>query len=205
MSRKGYISDNLYDMRDRFKRNHAEHIVAVPAQSVPAEAPAEIVAAPASAVLPPEQPCERQQNVVSPRLPGLNDNREYGDHSRERRNLEGRLLRDLSFAEAESEKYSRKLEAAGAYRSVIAELLDELNTLDSSAKDAGSYAKELDILRIKYFHASGRFESENSMLTGKAESAGNNAPLKISQWPLALAIICSAVIVALTMLFIFGS
>ena len=196
MSRDRFISDNLYSMRDRFKQNHAEHV------SVPGfgddGSKEEIISMNSpekSAEIPHPSPVSSVPSSV-PRLPALAAADTDPENIRERRDLEGRLLRDLSFIETENELIRRKTDAINRFRNVAEELLNELN--------AGKLtSRQIDLLRIKYFQAYGSFEASVSN-SKNAEFQAPQTQKSQSNWPMVAAIIISAAMVSLTLLLLFG-
>ena len=209
MSRNGFISDNLYDMRDRFKRNHKEHLQSSAApdepsrpeeQEVPVSSPehAGIEAAHSA------PPVPKEQSNVS-HLPQLTTSRNDSDAAREARDLEGRLLRDRSFADADAEylqKYHASLED---FRSQVDSLLAELRSLSKEQSSSPDYARRVDALRLKYFHAYGKFDAMRTNRSSGSGVSGSNVNVTLpSQWGIVAGIVAAALIVSLTLIFIFG-
>ncbi|MBE6391355.1 MAG: hypothetical protein E7042_04025 [Lentisphaerae bacterium] len=186
MARDRFISDNLYNMRERFRRNHAEHLSEVPAENsveVADRSSSEPVApAPAPA-------------VPAPRLPSLNSSKN-GDN-REKRELEGCLLRDLSFIEAEKELISNRSCAMENFRKIAEELLDELNQENLTPR-------QTDLLRIKYFQAYGRFEAAVSRRGNAAQTTPVQNSASPASWPIIAAISGAAILISLTLFLLFG-
>lgn len=192
MSRDRFISDNLYSMRDRFKQNHAEH-GSVPGHSGD-ESKEEIISMNSPAI-PPENSSPAPASSA-PRLPALAAADTDPENIRERRDLEGRLLRDLSFIETENELIRRKTDAINRFRNVAEELLNELN--------AGKLtSRQIDLLRIRYFQSYGSFEASVSD-SKPAEFQTPQTQRSPSNWPMVAAIIISAAMVSLTLLLLFG-
>ena len=114
--------------------------------------------------------------------------------------LEGKILRDLSFIESETafiREHSMTLEK---FRNTIERLLDELTGQDRPDE------RKICQLRIEYFQACGRFESSmshngQSQNSKTIQSASSPAS---SQWALAAAIVTGALMVSFTMLWLFG-
>ena len=106
MSRDKFISDDLYNMRERFKRNYSERSpeTAPEKRDIPAaESESEAVKSFASrqevpSVADAETNTSNVQgkNHVS-RLPQIVAAGDNSDTAKERRELEGKILRDLSF------------------------------------------------------------------------------------------------------------
>lgn len=198
MSRDRFISDNLYSMRERFKQNHADRL---PVPSSPEETPETVT-------VQTDSPSPQTETVPAagtapataekPRhLPSLTADSGDRETNRERRELEGRLLRDLSFIDTESALARQRTEAMERFRKVAAELLEELNAPELSSR-------RIDMLRIKYFQAYGSFEAA---LSRRDHSQGEllQAPAAPrSNWPMVTAMIVSAAIVSLTLLLLFG-
>ena len=205
MSRDKFISDNLYNMRERFKRNQSMNLpgaVHQTAENVADESSsAEIksFSSPQNAEVQATQPTAPAP-ASTPRLPQISTAKDNSDAAREQRDLEGRLLRDLSFIEAEEEDCRRYTADMAKFRAVIERQLNELashNPADMS---------KINRLRIEYFQSRGRFDSVASRKSG----LGNYSPMPASSapaasiWPLAVAILAGTLTLSLTMLWLFG-
>ena len=186
MARDRFISDNLYNMRERFKRNHAEHLT-----ETPAENNEKIVDRSTSGPV----AIESSPTVSAPRLPSLHSSKD-GDN-RDRRELEGRLLRDLSFIDAEKEQISYQSAALESFRKIAEELLDELNQDNLTPR-------QTDLLRIKYFQAYGRFESAVSKRGNAAQATPVQSSAMPSSWSIIAAISGAAILISLTLCLLFG-
>ena len=202
MSRNGFISDNLYDMRDRLKRNHEERQqpnVIPDTQELPQNTGS---AAPQSRQS--DTKVEEERAPLSS-LPQLSSSRYNDDAAREARDLEGRLLRDRSFADADAGYLKSYQAALENFQSSTEELLSELRSLDKRSLSPAEYAKKVDHLRLKYFHAYGKFDAVRSHRNGGAAASGSDVRVTMpSQWYLVAGIIAASLIVSLTLVFIFG-
>lgn len=204
MSRDKFISDDLYNMRERFKRSQTANLpgsVQYPEQNPPEERSSEIKTF--SSISEPHSEPNQNAAPAAPRLPKLQNPAVAvsSEHSREQRDLEGRLLRDLSFIEAEEKFTGMYSENLTGFRLIIERQLDELSRADTLDE------RKLNQLRIEYFQASGRFEaaimrSRNINHAAASSPVSQTAPQ--SQWPLAAAIVIGALTVSLTMLWLFG-
>ena len=187
MSRDRFISDNLYSMRERFKRNHEENISAstIPEELMPAEKPA---------------PAPAQEPVTVSRISGISTTNANSETVRDIRELEGRLLRDLSFIDAENEIAQQRNKTLSNFRETALNILDKL-------KQEQLDTKEIDRLRSAYFQAYGRFEAMFELRKNqKSSSVELPCPPAAPQavWPVVVAILLSGGLVALTLLLLFG-
>ena len=205
MSRDKFISDNLYNMRERFKRNHSEHLPDAGNESAAPQSnseDAENIRSFSSRNELSETTAAKAQtpNTHVPRLPQISPSGASSETARERRDLEGRLLRDLNFVESEEDFIRQHSQNMSKFKSVIERLLTELNDKDQLD------ARKLNQLRIEYFQAYGKFDSSlahNSLnkVSGTMHTAQNQPA---SPWPLAAAIISGALIISLAMFWMFG-
>ena len=187
MSRDRFISDNLYSMRERFKRNHEENISAsaIPEELMPAEKPA---------------PVPAQEPVTVSRISGISTTNANSETVRDIRELEGRLLWDLSFIDAENEIAQQRNKTLSNFRETALNILDKL-------KQEQLDTKEIDRLRSTYFQAYGRFEAMFELRKNqKSSSVELPCPPAAPQavWPVVVAILLSGGLVALTLLLLFG-
>lgn len=218
MSRNGFISDDLYNMRERFKRNAERQSPGVTIQPSAPEVTPDVTQEAASSAAAPVQtisltpPSPGPENSAAEtaascgklRLPGLSVNSADSETNRERRDLEGRLLRDLSFMEVEKENLLRELRAIEQFNQTVTGQLEELKNIDNANITPAEYAKSIDRMRILYFQSFGRFDARNSR-RNDAPASGSGSELRFpSPWPLAAGIISAAVIVSLTLIFLFG-
>lgn len=192
MSRDRFISDNLYSMRERFKRNHEEtNSGSVLPENTPYS----------SEIKPVVQ--EEQAPRTSPvqtRLSAISSDSSANEKKRDIRELEGRLMRDLSFLEAENESLRQRNKILEDFHGTATEVLKKLHEEELSSG-------QLDQLRNRYFQAYGRFESTFELRNAKSTTDMVNfaAPAAIpSSWPIVAAILISGGFVALTLLFLFG-
>ena len=187
MSRDRFISDNLYNMRERFKRNHEENVSvsAVPEELISADKPA---------------PAPMQEPVTVNRISGISTGNLNSEIVRDIRELEGRLLRDLSFIDAENEIAQQRNKALSNFRETALNVLDKL-------KQEKLDTKEIDRLRSSYFQAYGRFEAMFELRKSQ-KSSGVELPCPPAApqatWPMVVAILLSGGLVALTLLLLFG-
>ena len=212
MSRDKFISDNLYNMRERFKQNQSANLSGAVQKSydvqIEESASAEIKSfgSPQNADITDNAAAEKivpaVQNapVSTPRLPQISGVRDNSDAAKEQRDLEGRLLRDLSFIEAETEFCRQYSSDMAKFRAVIERQLNEL-----SAQNPADMQK-LNCLRIEYFQSRGRFDSVMSRKNGTGNSlqTQNPAAPATTCWPLAVAILLGTLMVSLTMICLFG-
>lgn len=210
MARDKFISDDLYSMRERFKRNHSEHLTEPAhdrADTVSAENAPDTVKSFSSqqnttptAVMPELPAADSIRKASVPRLPQIVASGDNSDSSRERRELEGKMLRDLSFVESEEEFIREHAETLAKFRATIERLLNGLTNEEQPD------VKKINQLRIEYFQACGRFESSlahnsSSQNSGTSPAVPTSA---VSSWPLAAAIISGAVLMTLTLIWLFG-
>ncbi len=187
MAKNDFISDNLVHMRDRLKENAAKGGSSAP---VPASGE-ELETAPKLA--------ER----VTMRDPGVC---RVDDPVRRKRELTEKLERDRATAAAAIEVESTKLEELRRFEQTLAELERDCGRL--GPVDTPEGARELEKLCFAHYRAAGRASvflharggAPGSMHT--AEPGGMRRHCRESL-PLALALIVSALIVALTLIFLF--
>ena len=208
MSRDKFISDDLYNMRERFKRNHSErspetapdrkNIPAAENDSEPVKSFASRQESPSAADAAADANVPEKTHIS--RLPQIVTAGDNSDTARERRELEGKMLRDLSFIESETTFIREHTMTLEKFRTTIERLLDELSNRERLDE------RKISQLRSEYFQACGRFESsinhnghrQNSNTASTVQTPAAN------QWALATAIIISALIVSFTMLWLFG-
>lgn len=169
MPRKDFISDSLINMSDRFKRHYDEFHNRQDAGT------AEKMESETYAVS--ENTPDRPRLNERVELPVLKSTFDYTEIERERRDLEGRLLRDLAFVEAEQEMISRRQNAAAEFYAVLQRELENLRVLDKNAPQLseGECRRRTDALRAAYFKAAGRFSAIISARSGGAEIVSANA------------------------------
>ncbi len=185
MARRDYISDNLVDIRDRLKQYAKPTETTTDPQLDPA--PSASAPAPVQAAIRP--PAVRSE-----------------EFERGRRDLQGRIARDLAAVSAE-------LELLGARSRELEKFLDVLNHVSGEFQllsSAPDQSKALERLRIEYFQASGRaaaFGLHSGTVAGKA---GEGAPVEknfgrlfLEALPTGLFLLAGAVILALVLVFIF--
>ena len=209
MSRNGFISDNLYDMRDRFKRNHEERLQSpAPSEESSPREEQEVLTlskeTPGSVAKTSVAEVAKEHSGVSS-LPQLSSSRSNSDAAREARDLEGRLLRDRSFAEADAEYLQKYRASLEDFRSQVDSLLTELRALGKEHANSADYARRVDALRLKYFHAYGKFDAMRTNRSSSAGSSGSDVNVTLpSQWGIVAGIVAASLIVSLTLIFIFG-
>ena len=188
MPRSDYISDNLVNIRDRLKQNYAKAAEAAP------EPPEAAAGTPAPAPL----------SARTPALPRSGRNEEL---ERARRDLEGRLLRDIAATGAE-------LELERARRQELEKFLAVLNRSHTEFRQLGDssdpeFARKLERLRGEYFQAAGRISAfELRRNPGGGIGPADADPkrfgrLMFEALPLMIALLAGALIVAAALLIIF--
>ena len=218
MSRDKFISDDLYSMRERFKRNQSVHLSGNPSDpqenmqagkevselktfaSQTAPSPA-VPPNPASTSGIPEEQTPRSASTAAPRLPRMTQSGNSSELDKEQRDLEGRLLRDLSFIEAEEKFIKMHAGKLAEFKAVVERQLDEFSASDKLD------TRKFNQLRIEYFHAYGRFKAALSHWNSSGSSHPVSPSTSIgsaSDWKLAIAVFAGALTVSLTMLWLFG-
>ena len=203
MSRDKFISDNLYNMRERFKRNQSMNLPGA-VQQTAENAAEESSSAEIKSFSSPQntevQTTQAPAPASAPRLPQISTAKDNSDAAREQRDLEGRLLRDLSFIEAEEEDCRRYTADLAKFRAVIERQLNEL-----ASRNPADMSK-INRLRIEYFQSRGRFDSVFYRKIGHNNSlqTQNTVAPATSSWQLAAAILIGTLTVSLTMLWLFG-
>lgn len=190
MAKKDFISDNLVHMRELLKKNAEQAGASAPSPGQDAE--------PAKAPAP----------KLSGRIAGSRDAGagKADDSVRRKREFAGKLERDRAAAAAAIEVAAGKLEELRRFEHTLEELDREFRQLGSADTPEG--ARELEKLSFAHYRASGR---ASVFLNGRsAGSSSHSRPEEgrgYGNWrqvfPLALALIVSALIVALTMIFLF--
>ena len=204
MPRKDFINDSLINMSDRFKRHYDEfHNRQVSAAAENSDVETDAVSEKTA-----EYP-RLNERVEMPVVKGAFDHTEI---ERERRDLEGRLLRDIAFVKAEQEMILHRKDAADEFYSVLQRELENLRGLENTpALSEGECRRRTDALRAAYFKAYGKFSavvSAGSQAAGgvsvnpAASGENNNGSRK---WVAAIVsgMIISALIIAVTLIFIF--
>ena len=95
------------------------------------------------------------------------------------------------------------------FHHAMEKILAELRDLNPSALSNDEYARRIDALRMEYFRRYGKFESlcagsRNAAAPVGGSDCGNSTQRYPSQWGIISGIIAAALIVSLTLLFIFG-
>lgn len=183
MPKNDFISDNLVNMRERLRQNTA----AISAASAKEGEPVTAIAA------------ETGTAPLSGRIIPRSD-----DQERIRRDLEGRILRDLAAARAELERLDLRREELRRFEQ---ELAAEWERFSQLSPDGAGYAKQLDHLRLEYFRRAGAVAT---LLSGTAPSraAEDAEPVTFQRrtaetLPLILAILAAALIVAFSTILTF--
>ncbi len=177
--RKDYISDNLVDIRDRFKQNYA----AVTAAKSVGEA-GNSPSIPAAAAEP-----------VHPMIHAESVSREDSTAERQRRELRLKVCRDLAAAAAE-------LELLELRRSELRRFHTELKSIESEISN-GSCGVDIETLRRRYSEAIGR----GSVFVGNERRSGGAGEISGSRWldalPLISGMFLASVLIVLALIFIF--
>lgn len=201
MARRDYISDNLVDIRDRL-RQYAKPIETTaddpqldlpPRSAVPAPHPAPVtpVSAPA-APLP-----------SAGRAPAAARNDEF---ERSRRDLQGRIGRDLAEVSAELELLGERQRELEKFLVVLNRAAEQLAHLPAAPEQG----KALEHLRIEYFQASGRAAAFGLRPGSVPPGTGGREPVEksfgrlfLEALPIGFFLLAGAVILALALVFIF--
>ena len=183
MSKKDYISDNLVDIRVRFKQNYAAVAAARNAEES-AAAPTQTAAAPIAAASP--------APAAVPEIAAAD-----GDPAgRARRELAIRLARDLAATAAELEKIEIR-------RTELRRWHEELKALESELPRAAS-AGAVETLRYRAVQAAGR---GGVFMGSESAPGGAGSGEARSRWldalPFVFGMVLAAALVALTLVFIF--
>ncbi len=189
MPRNDFISDNLVNMRERFRQNAAAGNST--ASSTGPDAPQPENTAP---VLPAPPAAPTSGNT------GRDDERE-----RVRRDLEGRILRDLAAARAELARLAGRREELSRFEQELAREWEEFRRLTPGSAE---YAGQLDRLRIEYFRQTGGVSALLVPAMPAAGAAADSAPSTFRRraaetLPLTLAILFAALIVAAAIILTF--
>jgi len=198
MSRKAYISDHLIDMRDRLQRNYEKvhHNSEAKKDEIPDDSVKNNDVATAA---------EKKENDISDAqkryMPSIRrSNSVERKNDRERRELEGRVIHDLTKSECELELLQNELDEVRKYNSLLKKIHSELMTIAESTETV-----DLTPLQSEYFAASGRRNAFMRHQTASAppvpeyQKSGNGG-----QWLIAGAIILSGAIVSMVLLGIFS-
>ena len=187
MAKNDFISDNLVHMRDRLKENAAKA-----GGSAPVPAPGE-------------------EPEAAPKLSGRTVMRDPGpvradDPARRKRELAEKLERDRAAAAAAIEVESGKLEELRRFEQTLAELERDCGRL--GPVDTPEGARELEKLCFSHYRAAGRASvflhtRGGAPVSPHAPEPGGMRRHCRESLPLAAALIASALIVALTLIFLF--
>ncbi len=192
MPRNDYISDNLVNMRDRLKQNYAN----------PADA------APSAGSL--STPTVPQTDPVATQASGSVARNGRGDDlERTRRDLEGRLQRDLAAVSTELQLEITRRQELEKFLAVLNRVSGEVDSLREETVRDAEYARRLERLRIEYFQAAGRVSAFERHAEGRAGMGREELPprtfgrLFFESLPLLIGMIVAALIVAAALLLSF--
>ncbi len=184
MDRKGYISDNLVNIRDRLKQQSA----ATPESAdvpTPGSTPNAAANAPASG-----RAAERRMAA--------------GDDAR--RDLACRVARDLSRFETEEKRCRERAEELAKLQSLFRTLQEKVDAVTPETHGA-LFAREMDLLRIEYFRLLGRCEkspgNNPAAGTGLEERRNLGREVRFACGVIAGAIVLGAAIVAAVVALVF--
>lgn len=194
MPRNDYISDKLVNISDRLKQNYA--------QSQPAAASPEPEETPA-AIVPPNSNRVPETPPVPAWTPSPSSGR-GSEFERFRRDLEGRLVRDIAAVEAELNEEIHRRQELERFRAALERIQNEYNSLGG---DGNEQQKTLDRLRIEYFAASGRASAFDRGLAatpgGFQEEPRPFRAAVAATWPVAAALLLGALVLSATLLVLF--
>lgn len=214
MARKEYISDHLVNMREHLKRNYEKFHQNAAAHSNddsdPESVPAENgVSWDDSAVG--QAAVENKTDEAKNAAPETPANLRYmpsirkgsGNDAavRERRELEGKVIRDLNLSETRIRLLEQKLAETKQFHQVLKNTHEELLKIAES-EDASA----LNMLQAKYHAASGRwqaFESPENLSAFSPRTIPSNGIGPREMWILAGAILGGCVILSLVLVGIF--
>jgi|GEM_PF-3287676 len=187
MAKNDFISDNLVHMRERLKENAAKAGSSAPVPASGAE---------------PEFAPKPLDRIVT-REPGPN---RMDDPVRRKRELMEKLERDRAAVAAAIEVESGKLEELRRFDHALEELERDFRQL--GPMDTPEGARELEKLSFAHYRAAGRAsvflnDRASSPFQPPAPAPGNLRKHCRESLPLAAALIVSALIVALTLIFLF--
>ncbi len=159
MSKKDYISDNLFTMRDRLRESTAAIREAAEQKKIPA------------------QPADEPQQTVSEQplpvqtCPESAQDRRMAEGMRAKQDLAGRLARDLAKTDSLIAIREQNLKELVRVRETLQTLEKNLNQV-TPAGSAGLFAAETDRLRLEYFRICGTLDTLSA--NAAASAAGNN-------------------------------
>jgi hypothetical protein len=186
MSRKVYISDNLVDMREHFKRNyekvHGENAAENDSPAFPDE----------------------EDKVVPPTetyLPSVKNKNADDSFSRDRRELEGMILHDLALADQKLKLLNEKISELETFRNILDDERDRLSKSVESADSAG-----IGMLRMEYFSAKGRWEAfdQQEYIPEKGSSYSPVSENRSSSLLAACAVLAGSIIISLVLIGLFS-
>lgn len=227
MGREEFLSSNLYGMRDRLRRNSARIQAEKEERDTEVEVSSSAPPAAASAAesLPPEPPPSQESAVMASApegtavttpaaasasaveveislLPTMNIPHEGSAAGRERRELEGNLLRDCAYADELLKRSRNELLATEEFRNALFRQLRELRDFDGQGRSLSEkdYSRQLARMRGEYFYASGKFEaagkrSEHAKAVNTPHFEAPPLPRRLVFW-LLLGLVCNGLIVA---------
>ncbi len=198
MAGKGFATDNLVTMRDKLKK-YQQPAEARPEPTEQEEAPAASPPPPAAA------PASVTTSQSLPTIPRASANRN-DETERTRRELEGRLHRDLNRLQCELETERIRLAEFERFQQTLATIHRELEAVIAAGPEDPLYAQKLDRLRLTYYQAAGRaraFESQAAPIHHADPHATHNRSMK-EALPVAIAILLGSAIVAGTLALLFA-
>lgn len=215
MARKEYISDHLVNMREHLKRNYEKfHQNAAAAHSgdvaekedAPVENP--VSWDDPSADAPPaekkiEEPVEKSSGTPANLryMPSIRKGSANDASVRARRELEGKVIRDLNMSETRIQLLEQKLAELEQFHQVLKSTHEELLKIAESDDTSA-----LNMLQAKYYAASGRwqaFESAENISSVSQESVSSSGIGTKDIWIIAGAILAGCVILSLVLVGIF--
>ena len=187
MAKNDFISDNLVHMRERLKENAAKAGNS----------------APVSASWEEPEAAPKLVDRVAVRDPGAG---RVDDPTRRKRELAEKLERDRAAVIAAIEVESGKLEELRRFDHALEELERDLRQLGQADTPEG--ARELEKLSFAHYRAAGRAsvflnDRASGPFASPAPEPGNLRKHCRESLPLAAALIASALLVALTLVFLF--
>ena len=208
MSREDFLSSNLYGMRDRLRRNSERIQTEKEGRKGEPEAAASspVTERETAPLPPPEKPVEKSSATPGEPeislLPVMNIPHEGSAVGKERRELEGNLLRDCAYADELLQNRRRELQAVEEFRNGLYRQLRALREFDGEGRRLSEkeYARHIVRMRGEYFYASGKFEA--AVKRSERPDAGNGPLPEVSPLPrrlifwLMLGLLCNGLIVA---------
>ena len=191
MSRKAFISDHLLNMREHLQKNYEKFHQNEAISSI------------GDANCQPQKtqliPAEAKAGETRVYLPGINKKSAYSPEDREKRELEGRILHDLSQTDCELELLKNKIAELKKFNTLLKELHQKLQS------DSGQQDKNIRQYSSEYFLASGRWRAFSGSLTQFSDPRSNDiSPFWRPGYLLvAGAVLLSTIIISLVLVGIF--